>query len=33
MSDANCLIEIVPAQPAIAVGERVWIHPLQGRVA
>ena len=33
MADANCLIEIVPAQPAIAVGERVWIHPLQGRVA
>ncbi len=33
MSDANCLIEIVPAQPTIAVGERVWIHPLQGRVA
>ncbi|MGL4353354.1 MAG: bifunctional molybdopterin-guanine dinucleotide biosynthesis adaptor protein MobB/molybdopterin molybdotransferase MoeA [Aeromonas popoffii] len=33
MADANCLIEIVPAQPAIALGERVWIHPLQGRVA
>ncbi|MCH7374527.1 bifunctional molybdopterin-guanine dinucleotide biosynthesis adaptor protein MobB/molybdopterin molybdotransferase MoeA [Aeromonas sp. MR19] len=33
MAEANCLIEIVPAQPAIAVGERVWIHPLQGRVA
>ncbi|MCX7127125.1 bifunctional molybdopterin-guanine dinucleotide biosynthesis adaptor protein MobB/molybdopterin molybdotransferase MoeA [Aeromonas sp.] len=33
MSDANCLIEIVPDQPGIAVGERVWIHPLQGRLA
>lgn len=33
MADANCLIEIIPAQPAIALGERVWIHPLQGRVA
>ncbi|WP_421232597.1 bifunctional molybdopterin-guanine dinucleotide biosynthesis adaptor protein MobB/molybdopterin molybdotransferase MoeA [Aeromonas jandaei] len=33
MADANCLIEIVPAQSGIAVGERVWIHPLQGRLA
>lgn len=33
MADANCLIEIVPDQPGIAVGERVWIHPLQGRLA
>ncbi|MEZ6964228.1 bifunctional molybdopterin-guanine dinucleotide biosynthesis adaptor protein MobB/molybdopterin molybdotransferase MoeA [Aeromonas sp. S9(2024)] len=33
MSDANCLIEIVPSQPGIAIGERVWIHPLQGRLA
>ncbi|MFQ2177152.1 bifunctional molybdopterin-guanine dinucleotide biosynthesis adaptor protein MobB/molybdopterin molybdotransferase MoeA [Aeromonas veronii] len=33
MAEANCLIEIVPDQPGIAVGERVWIHPLQGRLA
>ena len=33
MADANCLIEIVPDQPGIAIGERVWIHPLQGRLA
>ncbi|MGL5224760.1 MAG: bifunctional molybdopterin-guanine dinucleotide biosynthesis adaptor protein MobB/molybdopterin molybdotransferase MoeA [Aeromonas sp.] len=32
MADANCLIEIVPSQPQIAIGERVWIHPLQGRI-
>ncbi|WP_421197862.1 bifunctional molybdopterin-guanine dinucleotide biosynthesis adaptor protein MobB/molybdopterin molybdotransferase MoeA [Aeromonas enteropelogenes] len=33
MAEANCLIEIVPSQPGIAIGERVWIHPLQGRLA
>lgn len=33
MADANCLIEIVPSQPGIAIGERVWLHPLQGRLA
>lgn len=32
MSEANCLIEIVPEQPGVEIGERVRVIPLQGRV-
>ncbi|QFI54144.1 bifunctional molybdopterin-guanine dinucleotide biosynthesis adaptor protein MobB/molybdopterin molybdotransferase MoeA [Aeromonas simiae] len=30
VAQANCLIEILPAQGAVQPGEWVWVHPLQG---
>jgi molybdopterin molybdotransferase len=32
MSEANCLIEIVPEQPSVEVGEVVRVIPLEGRI-
>lgn len=32
MSEANCLIEIVPEQPNVEIGETVRVIPLQGRI-
>lgn len=32
MSEANCLIEIVPEQPSVDVGEVVRVIPLEGRI-
>ena len=32
MSEANCLIEIVPEQPNVEVGEMVRVIPLEGRI-
>lgn len=32
MNEANCLIEIIPEQPGVEIGETVRVIPLQGRI-
>ncbi|GAL03680.1 molybdopterin-guanine dinucleotide biosynthesis protein MobB / molybdopterin biosynthesis protein MoeA [Photobacterium aphoticum] len=32
MSEANCLIEIIPEQPEVAIGEQVRVIPLINRI-